>query len=124
MPLIYIQAKHFPKEISALLREVSIPYLALLNLVKHLLFGFTLEWRLTKEHDVGDNAEGPQVDLGSVSFPLHDLGRHVERGSQVLGETWPFRVKTSCKSKVSYFYLKTFLDKNIFGLDVSVNNIF
>lgn len=76
-------------------------------LCKGILVNFldcvALEWSLTAEKEVGDAAQGPDVDfVGVAGYPLHKLWRHVKRRPKNERHAL-FSLEFLSKSKINQF---------------------
>ena len=79
-----ITYEHFLEEVFGVLRA-RLPNVALITYVfgrylhEDLVLAATLEWRLARQHDVAEDAEGPHVHRAVVRYLLYDFWCHVER---------------------------------------------
>lgn len=78
------------------------------------------EQGLSIQHFSKDATGAPYVHFNIIFLPCkHDLGRSVVSGRDIAGH---LRILESCKTEVADFQITILVDKNVTGLEVTVNN--
>jgi hypothetical protein len=78
------------------------------------------EQRLALEHLSKDAASTPDINFNIIFLPgEHNLGGSVVSCRDITGH---LRVLDSCKTKVANLKIAVFVDENVAGLEITVNN--
>ena len=94
---------------------------AILYFLQNFTVSSAVEWRLSRKHDVQNDADGPQIAYLSV-FAFENLGRDVVCGAVQLVHLWVLSVEPMRCAEIYHFYrAPSFrIDQNVFWFEVSV----
>ena len=96
--------------------------LCLLYQIKHLMLVFVEEWRNAYKHLIQQNTQGPNVNCVIMTFGTKHFWSNVFRSSAKTGSLLIFG-DFSSKTKVCQLQIAITIEKHIFWLQVSINDI-
>ena len=79
-----------------------------------------VKWIDAGDHLVGEDAEGPPVDRLAVAFVEEDLWGEVLRGTT---ERVCARLAVLCEAEIGQFEVALIVDKDILGLQITVDDV-
>ena len=79
-----------------------------------------VKWIDAGNHLVGEDTEGPPVDRLAVAFVEEDLRGEVLRGAT---ERVCARLAVLCEAEISQFEVALIVDKDILGLQITVDDV-